>query len=355
LKIAIDILTPKQCMLFSKLSEKLENRGHQIFKTTRRYREVLQLLRLKGVDARVVGEHGGKKLIDKLKASAQRTLELASLFEEISPDVAISFSSPEMTRVSYGLKVPHICVNDSPHAKAVARLTIPLSERLLTPKMIPKRAWTKYGISPEKIIQYNALDPWVWLKGFKPDKGILQELGLDDSKPILTFRTEEIFAAYLLGKTKRETSIIPLIEEILEDRQDLQIVAVPRYEEQIKALRRVFKDRIVICESIVDGPSLLYYTSIFIGAGGTMSAEAALLGVPVVSCYPGEPYIIEKYLIRKKLIARETDPKKLVKKISETLNNIDYEKKKQSRKVQRIVKNFEDPIEIIMKEVEKFT
>jgi len=109
LKIAIDILTPKQCMLFSKLSEKLENRGHQIFKTTRRYREVLQLLRLKGVDARVVGEHGGKKLIDKLKASAQRTLELASLFEEISPDVAISFSSPEMTRVSYGLKVPHIC------------------------------------------------------------------------------------------------------------------------------------------------------------------------------------------------------------------------------------------------------
>jgi predicted glycosyltransferase len=350
----MDILTPKQSMFFARLSENLEKRGHQIFRTTRKYREVLQTLKLKGINALVVGEHGGKTLIDKLKASAQRTLKLISIFEEIKPDVSVSFSSPEMARVSYGLKVPHLCINDSPHAEAVAKLTIPLSERLFTPKIIPKKAWTKYGISRKNIVQYNALDPWVWLKDFKPNPGILKELGLDESKPILTFRTEETFAAYLLGIVEKETLLIPLIRRILKMGENFQIVVLPRYDEQIDALREAFKDKIVICDSVVDGSSLLYYSSVFVGAGGTMTAEAALLGIPTFSCYPGENLIIEQYLIRKKLITRETDPERMVKRILEILGGVSYVKERNQRVVQRLVKNFEDPIDTIIREIEEF-
>ena len=353
MKILIDILTPKQCMLFSRLSESLEGRGHQVFRTTRRYREVLQLLRLKGIDAVVVGEHGGRALIDKLKASARRTLELASLIHEIGPDVAVSFSSPEMARASYGLRVPHICINDSPHAEAVARLTVPLSEKLLTPKVIPKKAWTRYGISPKRIVQYNALDPWVWLTDLKPDRGVLDELGLDESRPILTFRVEESFAAYLLGRTRGETSFIPVIDKILKSRKGLQIVALPRYEEQVNALKRAFRGRIAICESVVDGPSLLHYTTIFMGAGGTMSAEAALLGVPTFSCYPAEPFIIERYLTRKGLIVRERDPGKLVTKVLQALDDATHLRERQAERARRLVECFEDPIPIITEEIEK--
>jgi len=340
-------------MFFSKLCDELEKRGHQVFKTTRKYREVLQLLKLKGIQATIVGQHGGKELISKLRASAKRTIELASVLEDLKPDIALSFSSPEMARVSYGLKVPHICINDSPHAEAVARLTVPLSKRLLTSKIIPKRAWTKYGISSKDIVQYNALDPWVWLKDFKPDKGILQELGLDESKPILTLRTEETFAAYLLGKTQKETSVTRIIDKLLEASEPPQIVAMPRYDEQTKALQDVFKDKIAICRSTVDGPSLLYYTSVFVGAGGTMTTEAALLGVPTFSCYPDEPFLVLKYLMEKNLVTHETDPEKLVREILTTLSSIDYEKKKQAGKAQRLVKNFEDPIRIIIAEVER--
>ena len=353
MKIVVDILTPKQCMFSSKLLEKLEARGHQVFKTTREYREVVQLLRLKGIEAKVVGEHGGKELIDKLRASAQRTLELASLFEDLQPDIAVSFSSPEMARVSYGLGVPHVCINDSPHAEAVARLTIPLSMRLLTPKIIPKKTWTEYGITPDKIIQYNALDPWVWLKDFKPDKGILKELRLDESKPILTFRTEETAAAYLLGKTQEETSIMRIIDKLLETAEDLQIVAIPRYNEQPKTLREAFKDKIVIPGSTVDAQSLLSYTSVFVGGGGTMTTEAALLGIPTFSCYPDEPFLILKYLIGKELVTRETDPNRLVRRILATLGNISDEKKRQAEKVQGLVQNFEDPTELITTEIQK--
>jgi predicted glycosyltransferase len=355
MKIVIDILTPKQCMFFCKLSERLEGRGHKVLRTTRKYREVNQLLTMKGIDAKGVGDHGGGSLAGKLKASAKRILELSSVIEDFKPDAAVSFSSPEMARVAYGLKVPHICVNDSPHAEAVARLTVPLSTKLLTPMIIPKKAWTKYGISSNRITKYNALDPWVWLKDFEPNPKTLKHLGLDESKPIVTFRTEESFASYLLGKSPAETTIMTLIEQTLKKKADIQVVAVPRYEEQNKSLLEVFKDRITVCESAVDGPSLLCYTSVFVGGGGTMTTESALLGVPTFSCYPGEPFMVLKYLVKNKLVSLEKDPVKLLKMIWSTLDDLEGVKKTQVERVRRLVEDFEDPVEVITKEVERLS
>jgi len=346
-KVFLDILTPKQCMLFSRLTERLEEEGHQVLKTTRKYREVVQLLRLKGIDAKIVGEHGGGSLAGKLRASAERTLKLTFLMEKWKPDVAVSFSSPEAARVAYGLGIPHVCVNDSPHAEAVARLTVPLSKRLLTPKVIPKKAWVKFGISADRIVQFNALDAWAWLRVLKPNEGVLKQLGLDRSKPILTFRTEETFAAYLLGKTSEKPLIIPIIERLLKASKDFQMVVIPRYEEQVSALREVLGENAVICDSTIDGPSLLSFTSIFVGAGGTMTIEAALLGVPTFSCYPDKPFLIERYLINKELIVRETSPEQAAEKIVKTFNNLELAKAKQKEKAQKLTKNFEDPIEVI--------
>ena len=353
MRIIIDILTPKQCMLFSKLTEELKRRGHEVFNVSRKYREVINLLRLKRLEAKIIGEHGGKELVEKLKASAHRILGLTSYLEEVDPDVAVSFSSPEMARASYGLGVPHICINDSPHAEAVARLTIPLSIKLLGPKIIPKKAWIKYGISAERIKQYDALDPWAWLKDFTPNKDVIRELGLSPSKLILTFRPEEEYAAYLLGKRWEKTGIIQMMKRILSERDDVQIVAIPRYTEQIEALHRSMKDRIIICRSSIDGPSLLHYTSIFIGGGGTMTTEAALLGVPTFSCYPGEPFIVLKYLVRKRLVRLERNLEALAMRILAALDNIEYEKKRQAERAKRIVEKFEDPIEVIVTEIEK--
>jgi len=347
LKAIIDILTPKQCMFLSKLSNSLEGEDRQVFRTTREYREVIQLLKLKGVDAITIGEHGGGTLNGKLEAYASRVLELSTFFEEIKPDIAISFSSPEMARVAFGLGIPHICINDSPHAEAVARLTVPLSRVLFTPKIIPKKNWAKFGISPENIIQYNALDPWAWLKDFKPDKGVLEQLGLDESRPIITFRTEESFAAYLLGHASEKPSIIPIVERVLKEPGDPQIVIIPRYKEQKAAIKEKLKRKAIVCESVIDGPSLLSYTTIFIGAGGTMSVEAALLGVPTFSHYPGEPFLIEKYLIRKGLIIREESPQETAEKIIKMLRGIDHITERQNERARRLVEKFEDPIKVI--------
>lgn len=352
MKLFIDILTPKQCMLFGKLSEKLTKKGYEVFQSTREYREVVQLLRLKGIDAKVVGKHGGGNLFNKLKESAKRTLQLATLIKKWNPDVVVSFSSPEATRAAYGLGIPHICINDSPHAEAVARLTIPLSKKLLTSKMIPIEAWTKFGISMDSIVQYDALDAWAWLKDFKPNEKILADLALDETKPILTFRTEETFAAYLLHRAQKIPVVASTIQKLLKTSKDFQVVVIPRYEKQAAILKKIFRKKVVICQTTVDAPSLLSFTSIFVGAGGTMTSEAALLGVPTFSCYPEESYLIEKYLLSKGLAIRETNPRKLVKRILETLDNLETARKKQSERARRLTSIFEDPVDVIVKTID---
>jgi predicted glycosyltransferase len=354
MKVFIDILTPKQGMLFSKLSKRLRENGHSIFEITREYREATQLLSLKGIKALVVGKHGGENLSSKLTASAERTLKLTSIMTELRPDVAVSFSSPETSRVTFGLGIPHVCINDSPHAEAVARLTVPLATWLLTPKAIPKNAWTKFGIASKKIIQYNALDSWAWLKDLKPDEKILAQLNLEKSKSIVAFRPEESFASYLLGKTSKTPSLLPLIEGLLKSGVDFQAVVFPRYETQ-HFLKEKLGEHVRVCESVVDAPSLLYYSSVFIGAGGTMTSEAALLGVPTFSCYPSKPYIVEKYLIKKGLIDREPSLERVKVKVLKTLRNIESSRKMQAEKARRLTSSFEDPVDVIAKTIENMS
>ncbi len=84
-----------------------------------------------------------------------------------------------------------------------------------------------------------------------------------------------------------------------------------------------------------------------------MTAEAALLGIPTFSCYPGQPSLVEKYLVKKQLVVRETQWRTLEAKVLKTLENIDNLRKIQSTRAKELTDSFEDPIEVTVKAIEK--
>lgn len=347
------MLTPKQVHFLGRLGLRLQEEGHEVFNTTRLYREANQLLELEGFKAEVFGKHGGGTLEGKLLASVQRINELIPVIAIEQPDLTISFSSPESARISFGLAIPHYSINDSPHAIAVALLTLPLSKKLFTPMVIPKEKWVQVGVKEEKIIQYNALDPIVWIKNFKPNPSVLRELNLDVKKPIVVFRIEESFAAYLLGRSSQESVIIPIIKKLLKQCKDqIQVIIVPRYKEQISVINNVFGSSVTTPEKVIDGPSLLSFASVFIGAGGTMTAEAALLGTPAISCYPREPTIVEEFLINERVIQRTTDPDRACSKIIKILDNFNEVRSDTMEKARKLIKNMENPFDIIVENLE---
>ncbi len=352
MKVWIDILTPKQANFFAEFQHRLNAKGFKTILTTRQYREVNELLELRKVKAVQVGRHGGGSLKEKLNESSKRVSELANFVGEQEPEAAISFSSPEASRVAFGLKIPHYCISDSPHAEAVCKLSIPLSQKLFTPWVIPVIAWKKYGLNTRDIVRYRALDPAVWIGGFKGDGKSVDGLKLDVSKPIIVVRPPEEFAAYL---SSNDPSISGSTVEITAKLVDIteegsQIVVLPRYDGQGERFKKRFGGRVIVPEHVVDTRPLLANSSVFIGGGGTMTAESALLGVPTLSYYPGEPTFVDRFLINYGIVDRLHDPLRIAQRAVAVSRNADF-RELCRKKSSKLLQTMEDPLRVIMRRV----
>ena len=342
MKIWIDILTPKQLLFSEPIIEKL-GRKHQLLCTSRKYEEVSKLAKIRDFNLIFVGKHGGGDKKTKLNASIDRMKKLSKIIMTFSPDIAISFCSPEAARISFGLGIKHIAFCDSPHANAVMRLTLPLIQKVLIPEVISKKEFSRYGIDVKNIMSYKAIDAAVTIKRKINQKEILP-FNNNKQKNIL-IRVEEEEASY----TTKSSKIIPIIKKITNDYSDQNIVILGRYTKQIQNLQKLVGGKAKIIKMSFDGKHLLNNTDIFIGSGGTMTAESALMGIPTIS-YNAVPNIIEDFLVKKYLVKRETNPNKIsnyISKVFQSKNNPNLERSK------RIVGNMEDPIQKLIKVIKE--
>ena len=342
MKIWIDILTPKQLLFSEPIIEKL-GKKHNVLCTSRSYDEVTKLAKIRNFNLISIGKHGGTEKYGKLEASTIRIKKLSLLINKFSPDLAISFCSPEAARVSFGMGIKHIAFCDSPHANAVMKLTLPLIQKLLIPSVIPKKEFSKYGIDSKNIIQYKAIDAAVTIKRRVNQKDPLPFK--NNHKKNILIRVEEEQAAY----TTKSKRIIPIIKEIVDEFGEENIVILGRYSEQIKNLKKLFGKKAKILKMSFDGKHLLSETNVFLGSGGTMTAESALLGVPTIS-YNAVPNIVEKYLVKKNLVKREINPKKINKIIRKLLKSSNDNYRKKARKVSNTM---EDPVHKLIQIIEE--
>lgn len=342
MKIWIDILTPKQLLFSEPIIEKL-GKKHDVLCTSRSYDEVTKLAKIRNFNLISVGKHGGTEKFSKLEASTERIKKLSLLINKFSPDLVISFCSPEAARVSFGMGIKHIAFCDSPHANAVMKLTLPLIQKLLIPSIIPKKEFSKYGIEIKNIIQYKAIDAAVTIKRHVNQKNPLPFK--NNHKKNILIRVEEEQAAY----TTKSKRIVPIIKEIVDEFGEENIVILGRYSEQIKNLKKLFGKNAKVLKMSFDGKHLLNETNVFVGSGGTMTAESALLGVPTIS-YNAVPNIVERYLVKKSLVKRETNPKKINKIIRKLLEspNESY-----SKKARKILNTMEDPVQKLIQIIDK--
>ena len=343
MKIWIDILTPKQ-LLFSELIIEKLGKKHKILCTTRKYREVDHLAKIRKINVKVVGKHGGIKNSEKLRANINRMKILMPIIEKFKPDVTISFCSPDAARISFGLKIKHVAFCDAPHAESVMRLTIPLIQKLLIPWIIPKKEFTKFGISPKNIITYKAIDAALIISQ-KPKKKTVPII-LKNGKTIL-FRTHESNASYI----KEKIDLVKIIRKLSEI-ENVNIVVLGRYSDEIKELKMKMNDSVFILKKPVDSGEILEMTDIFVGSGGTMTAEAALRGIPTLS-YNAIPNIIEEYLVRKKLVIRIDNVNDLNKKILRILNKKSNTIKNRALKEFKVMENPVKKLELVLRMLNK--
>jgi len=327
-------------------------KNNTVLCTSRDYSQVTQLAKIRNLKLVIVGKHGGSKRHDKLNASLHRAKLLSTRIKKFSPDITISFCSPEAARVSYGLGVPHICFSDSPHATAVMKLSLPYADKLLIPWIIPKSDFENMGIDPKNIIQYKSIDAAQITKRkvfFSCGTGINSR----EWKTIL-IRTPEDEAAYL----SKQSDVVNIIKKIEKDFLGCHITVLTRYEKQAGLLKKKFsksaQSKFQIVSKVVDGEKMLLDSDVFVGSGGTMTAESALLGVPTIS-YNAIPNRIEDYLVSKKIVTRCMTPDKIVKRISVVFALTSYRgqgfEPRRRMQIKKFVSSLEDPYPILLKTI----
>ena len=331
-----DLITPKQVLFFNPIIMELKSSGVEVLATSRRYREVGPLAERAGLDLTYVGERGDRGQEEQLVAATRRQAEMIPLVKEFGPQVAVSIASAVCARVAFGLGVRHVAVNDSPHSEVAGRLSLPLSHHLLCPWVIPYRAWEPFGLRRDQVTTYRALDPAAWLKR-PPLAGPSPKL--DPAKKTITVRVQESDAPYLSKADMTWTD--KLLSSMIGAFPDVNLVALCRYDFQVEEIRAKFGSRCTVPDEVVGGYSLLSKTDLFIGMGGTMSAEAALMGVPVISAFQGTLYT-DRYLRSVGLLEKALTPSALVARARGLMTAAS--KEKHAEKARRVLAAMEDPV-----------
>jgi hypothetical protein len=310
------------------------------------------LAKIRNLKLVIVGKHGGSERHDKLNASLHRTKLLSTRIKKFSPDITISFCSPEAARVSYGLGIPHICFSDSPHATAVMKLSLPYANKLLSPWIIPKSDFKNMGIDTKNIIQYKSIDAAQITK-----RKVFLHCGTSINsrkwKTIL-IRTPEDEAAY----SSKQSDVVDIIKKIKKDFLGCHITVLTRYKKQADLLKKKFsksaQSKFQIVSKVVDGEKMLLNSDVFVGSGGTMTAESALLGVPTIS-YNAIPNRIEDYLVSKKIVTRCMTPNKIAERITHVFQLTSYRGRGYERtrrmQIKKFVNSLEDPYPILLKTI----
>lgn len=288
--IWLDITDPKYVLFFKDFIPLLKTLDEVLITTraSKGYDECSKLLQLFKIPAICVGGYGGGEKLDKLQARLDRQKEFLVLFEKYGiPKLFITGVSVEGTHTAFGLGIPIVQFSDTPligecfeisKLSLVAKLTLPLSNLIFRPFIVPEICYSALGVESKNIIPYQFIDVALWLKDLKKGQNFLQNYHLDSTKPTILLREEEYNAHYVEKK-------LPIIYESIEllSTLDVNLILMPRYD--LESLKKQFSHikNLTILDKKFSPQDFYPFIDMLIGGGGTMNLEACYLGIPTIS------------------------------------------------------------------------
>jgi uncharacterized protein len=305
MKVWVDMTASAHVLVFRPLIRLLRERGDEVQITAREYAQTLQLLELHGLEAEVLGRHGGRSRFAKARQMASRLRALREWAEPQGFDVALAHGSHELTITARRLGVPSATTFDYEFAWLQHQLGCRAATRVVVPDAIPPERLARYGVVPPKLVQYEGLKEEYYLADFEPDARVLDAWKLDPARMLVVLRPPPDVSLY-----HRQSN--PLFRQTLEyvgRRDDVHAIALPRTEEQRRFVLSLELPSVLVPERAADAQSLIALSDLVISAGGTMNREAAALGVPVYTTYGGRLGGVDEKLIQEGRLRPLTDPR----------------------------------------------
>ena len=298
---------PAHVLVFRPLLALLRERGAEVEITSRDYAQTVQLLELHGIEAEILGRHGGRSRLGKARSLASRLKALRHWARGKTFDVALAHGSHELTMTARRLGIPSATTFDYEFAWLQHQLGCRAATRVVVPDAIPPERLERYGAKPPKLRQYPGLKEEYYLADFQPDRAALEPFELDPSRTLVVVRTPPDVSLY----HRRSNPLFPQVLDHLGRDESVNAIVLPRTEEQRDFVRGLGLPSVQVPERAVDGQSLIAFSDLVVSAGGTMNREAVALGVPVYTTYGGRLGGVDEMLIRENRLIPLSDPRAL--------------------------------------------
>ncbi|HKC21432.1 MAG TPA: DUF354 domain-containing protein [Gaiellaceae bacterium] len=307
MKVWVDMTASAHVLVFRPLIALLRERGDEVEITARDYAQTLQLLELHGLEATVIGRHGGRSRLGKGRSLFTRLYALRKWARPRGFELALAHGSHELTLSARRLGIPSGTTHDYEFATLQHQLGMRAATRVVVPDAIPPERLERFGVRPPKLQRYPGLKEEYYLSDFEPDPTVLERLNIDRGRVLVVLRPPPDVSLY----HRHSNPLFPQTLDFLGAHPEVQAVVLPRTEEQREFVRRLELPSMIVPDRAVDAQSLIALADVVVSAGGTMNREAAALGVPVYTTYGGRLGGVDEDLIRDGRLKPLTDPRAL--------------------------------------------
>lgn len=269
MRVLFDAVDTAHVHFFKQIIKTLREQGHEAFVTARQKDITIELLEKLNIPYRCISRRG-EGMFGMALELLQRQMRLYKVVREWKPDVLVAKNAgPAVGPVGFLTRVPRVVLEDTEHAKLQRAIGLPFATAIVTGDGYLKqhgRRQRKYrGVWPQAY-----LDP----KYFTPQKDPLVQAGIDPDQPYIVLRTVAWEAAHDAGhQGVGEKALCDTVRRLKKFGRVL-ISAERPLPESLKAYANPVP--------VEDVHHLLAYATLYMGEGGSMAAEAAVLGTPAI-------------------------------------------------------------------------
>jgi uncharacterized protein len=291
MRIWMDMANSPHPMLLGPVADELESQGHEVWVTARDHAQTVDLTLERWPSATVIGAESPSSRAGKLKALTDRVRRLRQEARDRAPDVALSLNSYAQVVAARLAGVPCITLMDYEYQPA-NHVSFRLAQQVVIPKAFPLDRARRYGVrSSSRLRQFEGYKEELYLDRLATGGRDGWLPGTENGRVRCLLRPPPHGAMY---HRSGNTRFDQLLEEI-SAREDMDALVLPRFAAQREAYRSL--PGIRVAEETVDGLRTLRAADAFIGAGGTMCREAALLGIPAYTMFSGRMAAVDAQLI----------------------------------------------------------
>jgi uncharacterized protein len=271
-RIIIETGHPGQVHQFRHLAQALEKSGNKVLfvaKEKEMTRYLLERFNLEHVmlSAPRIG------ILGKILQLPMIYLRYALVILRFRPHFILSRFSLQSSHLACIFRIPHIGYTDTEHVRRLDSLTVPFVKTRISASTYQRDLGRRHYRFPGNTELFY-LHP----DRYQPNKDVLPLLGVAPGEPYAIFRFVSWKAHHDIGKRGLSTSMKETVAAMVSKRMKLFISSEDSLLPSLEQYRFSIPPELM--------HDALGFASLYLGEGGTMASEAAMLGTPAIYINP---------------------------------------------------------------------